>query len=90
MVQFLSWEGSFVASNGPAAGMTSVDVGVLESGSENGTSIGLVGTGDSVDDFSWALIANATAGDANAGQSFGGGGRNNSGTRPRQGPRQGT
>ena len=73
VVQFLSWEGSFLASNGPAAGMTSVDVGVLESGSENGTSIGLVGTGDSVDDFSWALIANATAGDANAGQSFGGG-----------------
>ncbi len=73
VVQFLSWEGSFVAASGPAAGMTSTNVGVYENGSQTGTSIGLIGSGDSVDDFSWALINGATAGDVNAGQSFGGG-----------------
>ena len=31
VVELLSYEGKFVASNGPAAGMTSVDVGVSES-----------------------------------------------------------
>ncbi|MEO7469327.1 MAG: hypothetical protein ABIV36_20155, partial [Sphingobium limneticum] len=32
VVQFLSWEGSFTAANGPAAGMTSTNVGVYEDG----------------------------------------------------------
>ncbi|MEP6732978.1 MAG: DNA/RNA non-specific endonuclease [bacterium] len=32
VVEFLSYEGTMVASNGPAAGMTSVDVGVAENG----------------------------------------------------------
>ena len=30
VVQFLSYEGSFTATNGPAAGMTSTDIGVAE------------------------------------------------------------
>lgn len=34
VVEFLSYEGSFVAADGPAAGMTSVDVGVRELGNE--------------------------------------------------------
>ena len=34
VVQFLSYEGSFVAANGPAAGQTSVDIGVRELGNE--------------------------------------------------------
>jgi len=72
VVQFLSWEGSFVAASGPAAGMTSVDVGVSETGTANGTSIGLVGSGTTAADFSWALIADDTPGGVNAGQSFGG------------------
>lgn len=72
VVQFLSWEGSFVAASGPAAGMTSTDVGVSETGTANGTSIGLVGSGTTVADFSWALIADDTPGGVNAGQSFGG------------------
>ncbi|WP_246171468.1 Ig-like domain-containing protein [Sphingobium limneticum] len=73
VVQFLSWEGSFTAANGPAAGMTSTNVGVYEDGTQNGTSIGLVGTGTGAADFQWALINGATAGGVNAGQSFGGG-----------------
>lgn len=72
VVQFLSWEGSFVAANGPAAGMTSTNVGVYEDGAQSGTSIGLVGNGTSAGDFQWALINGATAGTVNNGQSFGG------------------
>jgi hypothetical protein len=30
-VQFLSYEGSFTATNGPASGMTSTDIGIAES-----------------------------------------------------------
>lgn len=73
VVQFLSWEGSFTTANGPAVGMTSTNVGVYEDGTQNGTSIGLVGTGTSAADFQWALINGATAGGINTGQSFGGG-----------------
>jgi hypothetical protein len=35
----------FTATNGPAVGMTSVNVGVSENGTQSGTSIGLVGSG---------------------------------------------
>ena len=72
VVQFLSYEGSFTAADGPAAGMTSVNVGVSENGTQSGTSIGLVGSGTAVTDFTWALIADDTPGGVNAGQSFGG------------------
>jgi DNA/RNA endonuclease G (NUC1) len=34
VVEFLSYEGAFTATNGPANGLTSVDIGVLETGSE--------------------------------------------------------
>ena len=72
VVQFLSYEGSFTATNGPALGMTSVNVGVSETGTQSGTSIGLVGSGTAAADFSWSLIADDTPGGVNAGQSFGG------------------
>ncbi|MGK6319449.1 Calx-beta domain-containing protein [Sphingomonas sp. DT-204] len=72
VVQFLSWEGSFVAADGPAAGMTSVNVGVHEDGTQAGTSIGLTGSGTEAGDFSWSLIADDTPGAINVGQSFGG------------------
>lgn len=72
VVEFLSYEGSFTAANGPAAGMTSVSVGVLEPGNASGTAIGRVGTGDDSNDFSWAVIADDTPGGVNAGQSFSG------------------
>ncbi|ATY33991.1 Ig-like domain-containing protein [Sphingomonas psychrotolerans] len=72
VVQFLSYEGSFTAANGPAAGLVSTNVGVSESGSASGTSIGLVGSGATAADFHWALIADDTPGGVNAGQSFAG------------------
>src|SRR6185295_22499 len=34
VVQFLSYEGTFAATDGPANGMTSVDIGVAENGTE--------------------------------------------------------
>ncbi|AQR75333.1 Ig-like domain-containing protein [Sphingomonas sp. LM7] len=72
VVQFLSYEGTMVANNGPAAGMTSTSIGVSESGSASGTSVGLVGSGTTAADFSWALIPDDTPGGVNAGQAFGG------------------
>jgi DNA/RNA endonuclease G (NUC1) len=39
VVELLSYEGVFTASNGPAAGQSSTDVGVSETGTENNTSI---------------------------------------------------
>ncbi|NIJ21092.1 hypothetical protein FHS95_002784 [Sphingomonas naasensis] len=72
VVQFLSWEGSFIAASGPAAGMTSVNIGVYEDGNQNGTSVGLVGSGTTYEDFHWALIGDDTPGTVNVGQSFDG------------------
>jgi len=74
VIQFLSYEGSFTAVNGPAAGMTSTDIGVSEaSGSAVGDSLQLIGTGTIYEDFSWAGSAPNTFGAVNTGQSFGGG-----------------
>jgi predicted extracellular nuclease/endonuclease I len=73
VIQFLSYEGSFTAAEGPAAGMLSVDIGQSESGSTPiGHSLQLSGSGSVYSDFTWVTPALATAGDANNGQSFGG------------------
>jgi hypothetical protein len=71
VVEFISYEGSFAATNGPASGMTSVDVGagVEEPGDANGTSIGRVGVGGQ-DNFDWAVISDDTPGTVNNGQTF--------------------
>ncbi|HEY3219498.1 MAG TPA: DNA/RNA non-specific endonuclease [Gemmatimonadales bacterium] len=39
VVEFLSYEGVFAATNGPAAGLTSTDIGVLENGEAIGNSL---------------------------------------------------
>ena len=76
VVQFLSYEGSFTAADGegPAAGLTSIDIGVSENG---GTAIGeslqLTGSGTTASDFTWASPASETPNAANNGQSFGDG-----------------
>ena len=71
VVEFISYEGAMTATNGPASGMTSVDVGagVEEPGDASGTSIGRVGTGGQ-DNFTWALINDDTPGAINGGQTF--------------------
>lgn len=71
VVQFLSYEGAFTAANGPAAGQTSTDIGVVEgSGTPVGHSLQLTGTGDSSGGFTWAPPAAATPGAANNDQTF--------------------
>ena len=42
LCEFLSYEGTFSATNGPAAGTTSTDIGVSESGNPEGLSLQLI------------------------------------------------
>jgi VCBS repeat-containing protein len=71
VVQFLSYEGSFVASNGPAAGLTATDIGVSEdSGSAVGFSLQLTGSGASAADFTWASASDDNFGAVNTNQDF--------------------
>ncbi|MDT0556509.1 lamin tail domain-containing protein, partial [Patiriisocius hiemis] len=76
VVQFLSYEGSFTADadNGGvagAAGTTSTDIGVVESGATTSTqSLQLQGTGEEYTDFAWAADIAQSFGDINAGQTF--------------------
>lgn len=72
-VQFLSYEGTFVAVGGAANGQTSIDIGVTEDGGGAATaSLRLTGTGTVYDDFAWASSAPATQGAVNQGQTFAG------------------
>ena len=71
VVQFLSYEGSFTATNGSANGLTSTDIGVAESGSTPaGFSLQLTGTGTVFEDFVWTAPDDDTPGVVNIGQSF--------------------
>ena len=75
VVQFLSYEGSFMADGGPADGMTSEDIGVDEQpATEEGNSLQLKGTGTAYDDFAWTEPSPESPGSVNEGQSFMGGG----------------
>lgn len=75
VVQFLSYEGSFTAVNGAAAGITSTDIGVSETSSTAvGYSLQLTGTGTSYADFTWTGPADRTYDAVNNGQTFGSGG----------------
>lgn len=70
VVQFLSYEGAITASNGPAAGLTSSNLPVSESGSTAaGTSLQLGGSGG-LANFSWRSSAAQTFGGCNNDQSF--------------------
>ena len=70
--QFLSYEGSFAATDGPANGMTSDDIGVSEPGSTPiGESLQLSGTGSQYSDFTWEDPAAETKGALNNSQTFG-------------------
>ncbi len=73
VIQFLSYEGSFVAVGGPADGLTSEDVGVTQGSSTPvGTSLQLQGTGNKYEDFTWSESISNTYNQVNTGQSFGG------------------
>jgi hypothetical protein len=69
--QFLSYEGAFAATDGPAVGVTSVDIGVSENGTGAVTnSLQLGGAGTEYSDFYWQPEAANTSGLVNNNQSF--------------------
>jgi len=69
VLEFISYEGTFMASNGPAAGMSSTDVGISEPGAI-GESIQLSGTGSQASDFVWGGPTAESPGSINSGQSL--------------------
>lgn len=71
VLDFLSYEGAFLGKGGPADGLWSRDVGVLESETgPAGGSLGLAGGGGGPLDFVWELSGTATPGGINLGQSL--------------------
>jgi len=76
VIQFLSYEGPFMAVGGTADGLMSVDIGVAESSSTpSGNSLHLIGMGTDSSDFTWAAAMPNTFGSVNTGQTFSGGGQ---------------
>jgi hypothetical protein len=72
VVQFLSYEGMFMAAGGPADGLTSTDIGVSESGTTPvGSSLQLIGSGTNYGHFVWSSPTANTFGEVNTGQLFG-------------------
>ncbi|MTB52224.1 hypothetical protein E1J53_0014705, partial [Lewinella sp. W8] len=71
VVEFISYEGSFEAVDGPAEELTSEDVGVSEPGSTPvGQSLSLTGTGFNADDFTWTGPDAESPGTLNPGQTI--------------------
>jgi len=71
LIQFLSYEGTFTAADGPAQDIESTDIGVEESNStalEN--SLSLSGTGSGYSDFSWESTNPNTKGEVNTNQTI--------------------
>jgi hypothetical protein len=67
---FYSYEGSFTATDGPANGLTSVDIVVSEFETPLGQSLQLAGTGNYYTDFVWQSPMDSTFGQVNTGQTF--------------------
>ena len=71
VVQFLSYEGVFVAVGGAANGMNSTNIGVDEEPAPAiGNSLYLTGNGDEYSDFTWTGPLAASNCGVNAGQTF--------------------
>ncbi|TDF34938.1 endonuclease I [Alteromonadaceae bacterium M269] len=71
VVQFISYEGTFTATDGDANGVTSTDIGVSETSSTPvGYSLQLTGSGNRYSDFSWQSASNDSPGSRNNGQTF--------------------
>ncbi len=67
--QFLSYEGTFTASDGPAIGIVSVDIGVFENGDTPVEySLQLSGYGSKYSDFVWQFPADHTPNNLNNNQ----------------------
>ena len=73
VVQFLSWEGTFTATAGPALGKTSTDIGVSETNiGASHLSLQLSGAGSRYSQFVWSGPAPSTHGLPNTDQTLGG------------------
>lgn len=71
LIQFLSYEGIFTATDGVASGELSTDIGVSESGSTAiGESLQLCCNGTQYSDMTWQSAATATKGAVNSGQAL--------------------
>ena len=71
LIQFLSYEGSFTATNGPANGVMSTNIGVSESSSTAwDESLQLISSGDTYSEFTWAGPVWNSLGGINTGQTF--------------------
>lgn len=72
VIQFLSYEGVITATDGPASGLTSTDIGVSESSSTPvGASLQLAGTGTSATEFTWEATTANSYGVVNTNQILG-------------------
>ena len=78
--EFISYEGSAVATSGAAAGYTSKDIGISEGAEGAGGSLYRYGPGSVGRDFAWAKATVATPGQVNAGQTLGATGVQGTGT----------
>ncbi|MFA4921613.1 MAG: T9SS type A sorting domain-containing protein [Candidatus Neomarinimicrobiota bacterium] len=55
IIQFLSYEGTFTATDGPASGIISTDIGVSQGGTDPvGETLQLIGNGTKYSDFTWS------------------------------------
>lgn len=71
VVQFLSWNGTFTGTSGPATGVPSVALPVSETPAPlAGMSLQLTGTGDAYVDFTWVGPVAASRDAINAGQTL--------------------
>jgi len=71
LIQFLSYEGTFVATNSAANGVLSTDIGVAETSATLSTeSLQLTGAGSSYGDFAWSAPSVSSHGVLNPGQSI--------------------
>ncbi|MCK5945608.1 MAG: endonuclease [Planctomycetes bacterium] len=71
VMQFLSYEGTFTATNGACAGLTSVDIGVSEDASTPvGFALRLSGGGTGYAQFAWQPPFPQSPGAVNVGQTF--------------------
>jgi hypothetical protein len=78
--EFISYEGSAVATSGAAAGYTSIDIGISEGSEAAGGSLYRYGPGSVGRDFAWAKATVATPGQVNPGQNLGATGVQGTGT----------
>jgi uncharacterized repeat protein (TIGR01451 family) len=71
VIQFISYEGKFTAEDGQAAGLESVDIGVVESNTTPvGYALQLAGNGLGYGDFAWQDPAPHSRGELNPGQTI--------------------